>query len=102
MTTTDYLQAPSSEGAGEICLARYWMFEAAGQVLQNLLFALLNFKENRFGEPQIVLLRMNLASLQQDASEIGYALPRQEHLIVSLDLVNSSSTILRFRKLLEV
>jgi len=43
-------EAPAAEG-----LARYSLFGVAAQVLENLLLALLNFEENRFGEPQVVL-----------------------------------------------
>jgi len=36
---------------------------------------------------------MNLASLQQDLPQVGYALLCKQHLIVGLDHPNSSSTI---------
>jgi hypothetical protein len=47
---------------------------AVAQIFENPLLALLYFKENRLGKPQIVLGRMNLASLQEDRSEVGDAL----------------------------
>jgi hypothetical protein len=37
-------------------LARYLLFEVAAQILEDLLFALLDFEENGFGETQIILL----------------------------------------------
>jgi hypothetical protein len=37
-------------------LARYLLFEVAAQILENLLFTLLDFEKNGFGETQIILL----------------------------------------------
>jgi hypothetical protein len=42
--------------APRICLARYLFFEVAAQILENLLFALLDFEKNGFGETQVILL----------------------------------------------
>ena len=83
-------------------LARQWLFEAAAQILENLLLALLDFEDDWFREPQLVSRRMNFASFQQDSPEVGYALLRKQHLIVGLDHISSSSTIPRFRKVRDV
>jgi hypothetical protein len=45
---------------------------------------------------------MDLARPQEDSSQIGDALLREQHLAVSLNHGSSSSTIPRLRKLLEV
>jgi len=50
----------------------------------------------------MVLPRMDPARLQEDSPQIGDALLCEQHLVVSLNHVSSSSTIPRFRKLLEV
>jgi hypothetical protein len=44
---------------------------------------------------------MDLASLQEYSSQIADALLSEQHLVVGLNHGNSSSTIPRFRKLLE-
>jgi len=53
------------------------LFEAAAQILENLLLALLDFEEDWFREPQVVFRRMNFASFQQDSPQVGYALLRK-------------------------
>jgi hypothetical protein len=58
-------------GAG---LAGRTLFNAAAQILKNLLLALLHFKKNWLGKSQVVLRRMNLASLQKNGPEVGDAL----------------------------
>jgi hypothetical protein len=45
---------------------------------------------------------MNLARRKQNFPQVGYALLREQHLIVRSDHLSSSSTIPRFRKVLEV
>jgi hypothetical protein len=87
-------------GAGMFRLARQWLFEAAAQILENLLLALLNFEEDWFREPQVIFRRMNLASFQQDSPQVGYTLLSNQHLIIGLDHIISSSTIPRFRVLI--
>ena len=36
-------------------LARYWLFQVSAQILEDVLFALLDLKQNRLGHPSIVL-----------------------------------------------
>jgi len=83
-------------------LARQWLFEAAAQILENFLLALLDFEEDWFRELKVVFRRMNFAGFQQDSPQVGYALLRKQHLIVGLDHISSSSTIPRFRKVRDV
>jgi hypothetical protein len=45
---------------------------------------------------------MDLARLQEDSAKVANALLREQHLVVGLNHGSSSSTIPRFRKLLEV
>jgi len=52
-------------------LACYHFFEAAAHVFKNLLFPLLHFEGDRLGKPQVVLRRVNLASLQEDAPQVS-------------------------------
>src|ERR1039457_6102253 len=52
--------------------------------------------------PPVVLVRMDLARLQEDSPQIADALLREQHLVVGLNHGSSSSTIPRVRKLLEV
>ncbi len=83
-------------------LARYRLLEVCAQVLENLLLALLDFKQDGFCHASIVLARMDLAGFQKDSAKVANALLREEHLVVSLNHGSTSSTIPRFRKLLEV
>jgi hypothetical protein len=83
-------------------LSRYWLFQISGQIFKNLLFALLDFEENWFGHSQVVVGRMDFASLQKHYPQITNALLSEQHLVVGLNHNNSSSTIPRFRKVLEV
>jgi hypothetical protein len=45
---------------------------------------------------------MDLAGFQKDSAKVANALLREEHLVVRLNHGSTSSTIPRFRKLLEV
>src|ERR1700733_6650097 len=83
-------------------LARYGLFQVTAKVFENLLFALLNFEQDRFCHSSVVLPRMDLACLQEDSAKVANALLREQHLVVGLNHGSSSSTIPRFRKLLEV
>jgi hypothetical protein len=63
---------------------------------------LLNFEQDRFCHSSVVPLRMDLARLQEDSAKVANALLREQHLVVGSNHGSSSSTIPRFRKLLEV
>jgi hypothetical protein len=75
-------------------LACDWLFHVAAQVLEDLLLPLLDFKQDRHSHARVVLSRMDLTRLQQDSPQIGHALLRQQHSIVSLDPV---APVLRYR-----
>jgi hypothetical protein len=104
-------QAPdlSSEVRGQVAaryvrtgLARYRLFQVSAQILEDLLLALLDFEQDRLRHSSVVLPRMDLARLEEDSPQIADALLREQHLFVGLNHGSSSSTIPRFRKLLEV
>jgi hypothetical protein len=82
-------------------LAREGLFQVSAQVLEDLLLALLELKQDRLGHASIILTRMYLARFQENPVKIGDALLREQHLVIGLNHGNSSSTIPRFRKLLE-
>ncbi len=82
--------------------ARYGLSQIPAQILQDLLLALLDFEQDRLCHPSVVLSRMDLPRLQKDSPQIGDAFLRKQHLVVALNHVSSSSTIPRFRKLLEI
>jgi hypothetical protein len=50
------------------------LFDAAAQVLKNLLLPLLHLQKDWLGELQIALRRMDLASLQENVPEFSNAL----------------------------
>jgi hypothetical protein len=83
-------------------LARYQLLQVSAQVFENLLLARLDFKKDRFGQPDAVLPRMNSARFQEHSPQVADALLSQQHLIVGLNQGSSSSTIPRFLKLLDV
>ena len=83
-------------------LARYRLLQVCAEVLENLLLALLDLKQDRFCHASIVLARMDFAGFQEDSAKVANALLREQHLVVGLNHGSSSSTIPRFRKLLEV
>src|SRR5450759_4145487 len=83
-------------------LARYRLFQVSAQILEDLLLTLLDFEQDRLRHSSVVPRRMDLARLQEDFPQIANALLREQHLVVSLDHGNSSFTIPRFRKFLEV
>jgi len=83
-------------------LARERLFQISAQILEDFLLALLDFEQDRLGHASVVLPGMDLARPQEDSSQIGDALLREQHLAVSLNHGSSSSTIPRLRKLLEV
>lgn len=93
---------PQVKGVPPAGLARYWLFQVSGQILQDVLFALLDFKQDGFRHPSVVLSGMHLTGLQQDFPQIRDAFLREQHLVVGLNHGNSNSTIPRFPKLLEV
>ena len=64
-------------GAKLSSLAYHQLFEAAAQLFKNLLLALLYFKQDWLGKPQVILRRMNLARLQKDLPEVGDAFLRE-------------------------
>ena len=82
-------------------LARHRLFQISAQILENLLFPLLDFEQDRLRHPSIVPPRMDLTRLQKDSPQIGDAFLREHHLVVALNH-SSSSSIPRFRKSLEV
>lgn len=82
-------------------LTGYWLPQVSAQIFENLLFSLLDFEQDRFRQPQVILPGMNLASFQKDSPQITDALLSQQHCIIGLNHDSSSSTIPRFRKLLE-
>jgi hypothetical protein len=73
------------------------LFDAAAQILQNLLLALLYFEENRFRETGGILRGMNLARFQEDLPRVSHAFLTKQHLLVGIDHGNSNSTILCFQ-----
>src|SRR5580704_9081309 len=83
-------------------LAGYRLSHVAAQVCEDLLVALLDFEQDRLRHASVVGPRMDLASLQEDSPQVGDTLLRHKHLVVGLNHDSSSSTIPRFRKLLEV
>lgn len=83
-------------------LARYRLFQVSTQILEDFLLALLNFKEDRFRHPRVILPRMDFTRLQEDPAKIANALLRDQHLVVGLNHGSTNSTIPRFRKSLEV
>src|ERR1019366_1160237 len=83
-------------------LARYRLLQIAAQILHDLLLTLLNFEQDRLRHSSVVLTRMYLSRLQEDSPQVADALLREQHLVVGLDHGSSSSTIPRFRKLLDV
>jgi len=83
-------------------LARYRLFQVSAQILEDLLLALLDFEQDRLRHSSVVLPRMDLARLQEDSPQIGDRFLREQHLVIGLNHRSSSSTIPRFRKLLEV
>jgi hypothetical protein len=83
-------------------LARYRLSKIPAQILKDLLIALLDFEQDRFRHPSVVLSRMHFARLQEDFPQIGYAFLREQHLFVGLKDRRSGSTIPRFSKLREV
>ena len=83
-------------------LARQPLFAVAAQIFKYFLLALLDLEENRFGEPRIISLCVDLAGLQQDFPQVSYALLCKQHLILGLYHTGSNSTIPRFRKVLDV
>src|ERR1039457_1852965 len=83
-------------------LACYRLFQVSAQILEDLLLSLLDFEQDRLRHSSVVLPRMDLARLQEDSPQIGDRLLREQHLVVGLNHRSSSSTIPRFRKLLEV
>jgi hypothetical protein len=87
---------------GILGLARYRLLRVCGQILEDLLLALLDFEQDRLRHSSVVLPRMGLAGRQEDSPQIADALLREEHLVVALNHGASSSTIPRFRKLLEI
>jgi hypothetical protein len=82
--------------------AAYWLFQIPAQILENVLFASLDVEQDGLRHSSVVLSRMHLARFQENFPQIGDAFLRQQHLSVGLDHFNSSSTIQRFPKLLEV
>jgi hypothetical protein len=66
-----------------LCLARYWLFQVSAQVLEDLLLALLDLKQNGLRHTRVVLSRMDLTRFQKDSPQISDAFLRKHHLIVS-------------------
>ena len=95
--------ATSHENTCEKCrLVRCRSFQVAAQILTDLLATLLDFEQDRLRHSSVVLTRMYLPRLQKNSPQIADALLREQHLVVGLDHGSSSSTIPRFRKLLDV
>ena len=57
-------------------LARYRLFQVPTQILEDFLLALLNFKEDRFRHPRVILPRMDFPRLQENPAKIANALLR--------------------------
>jgi hypothetical protein len=57
-------------------LARYRLLQVSTQILEDFLLALLNLKQDRFGQSRVVLPRMHFARLQENPAEIENALLR--------------------------
>src|ERR1039457_2933516 len=83
-------------------LGCYQWLQVPAEVFENFLFARLDFKKDWFGQPRVVLARMNPACFQEHPPQVADALLSQQHLIVGLNHRSSSSTIPRFLKFLEV
>jgi hypothetical protein len=77
------------------------LFQFSAEKLEDLLLALLYFEQDRLGHSSVIPARMDLARLQEDSPQIGDALLRKQHLVVGLNHGSFTSTIPRFRKLLE-
>jgi hypothetical protein len=78
------------------------LFQFSAKKLEDLLLALLYFEQDRFGHSSVVPARMDLARLQEDSAKVANALLREQHLVVGLNHGSFTSTIPRFRKLLEI
>ena len=72
-------------------LARHWLFQISAQILENLLFPLLDFEQDGLRHPGIVLSRMDLTRLQKDSPQIGDAFLREHHLVVALNHSSNSA-----------
>jgi hypothetical protein len=79
-------------------LARYLLFQISAQILEDVLLTLLYFEQNGLRHPSVVLPRMNFARLQEDSPQIGDALLREQHLVFSLNQLNSNSHNTAFSK----
>jgi hypothetical protein len=102
LNAASHTEAPGFRGPIRAGLPRDRLLQFSAEKFEDLLLALLYFEQNRFRHSSIVLPRMDLARLQKDSQQIGYALLREQHLVVGLNHASLNSTILRFRKFLEI
>jgi hypothetical protein len=78
------------------------LFQVPAQKLEDFLLASLDFKEDRFRHPRVVLTGMDVSRLEEHSAEIGHTLLPGQHLVVGLNHGSTGSTIPRFPKFLEV